>query len=406
MQISKYNLIAASLFIYSLYLKLNKLYLVEFKYDQQFGLSVLKSCSENNYFSYIKGSTGLPQGAFHYIFECLGGILGVESYIEIVIFDIILSQISLFFIYKIIAKNVSEITAVSSISLVLFNPYLIISARNISSAQHFEFFFLIYLYLFFNLNKLKYGVLKFSLYSSISLIIYFPVFIYFSTFLVVIYYLDKNRKTFQYIFGYFTGLVINFISYIPYILEYGIPSIRNASGSWGISSYWKIYLDILSSSSIQIKINNPIEFQYFVNEYPYINELFSLNKFILFGIMAYFIFVYIAKIYKNSIKIDLSLLTFISITLSGFVFTFLDRPLFAHYFFTIVILCYTTFLQNISKKVFILTICIVLNFSNILIYNNFISFVEANNGIPKSDYGIIYSECGCCVIDARQCRGQ
>lgn len=405
-KISRYDFITLILFFYSLYIKLNKLNLIEYKYDQQFGFSVLRNCSDNNYFSYIKGSTGIPQGALHYVFECLGGVFGINNFITLVKFDIVISQISLYLIYLLISKNINKFVAASSISLVLFNPYLLISTRNISSAQHFEFFFLIFLFLFFNLKNLKNGKLILSFFTSISFIIYFPLYIYFSSFLFVIFIMDKNRKTYQYIFGYLIGLIVNLLSYFPYFNEFGFPTTRNTTSSWGISSYWRIYLDIFSSSSLKIKINNPSDFNDFLDNYPHIDELFFINKIILFIMMTYFIFHYVLKIYKKSVKIDLSLLNFTAITLSGVIFLFLNRPLYAHYFFAIIILGYVTFIQVIPKKILVIIICMVLNFSNILIYNNFLMFVEENNGIQNSDYGKIYSECGCCVDDARTCRGQ
>ena len=172
----------------------------------------------------------------------------------------------------------------------------------------------------------------FSLFSSISLIVYFPVFIYFSTFLIVIYFLDKTRNTFQYIFGYLAGLVINFVSYFPYFNDYGIPTTRNTSSSWGISSYWEFILDILSSSSIMSK-NNPNDFENLLSTYPYFDALILINKIIVLGLLILFTVNYVKKILKHSIEIDIDLLTFISLTLSGVVFTLLDDPLCTLFFY-------------------------------------------------------------------------
>ena len=108
-------------------------------------------------------------------------------------------------------------------SLVLLNPYLIIATRNISSAEHYELYVLIYLYLFFNFKNIKHGVKLLSLFSSISLIIYFPMFIFLSTFLLVIIAMDRTRELKNYFFGYAAGLILNFLSYLPYINAYGVP---------------------------------------------------------------------------------------------------------------------------------------------------------------------------------------
>ena len=171
------------------------------------------------------------------------------------------------------------------------------------SAEHFEFFLLIYLYLFFNLKRFKYGMFLFSLFSSISLIVYFPVFIYFSTFLIVIYFLDKTRNTFQYIFGYLAGLVINFVSYFPYFNDYGIPTTRNTSSSWGISSYWRIYLDILSSSSITSKVNNPNDFENLLSTYPYFDALILINKIIVLGLLILLLSIMLKKFLNTLLRL-------------------------------------------------------------------------------------------------------
>ena len=61
----------------------------------------------------------------------------------------------------------------------------------------------------------------FSLFSSISLIVYFPVFIYFSNSNCYIF-LDKTRNTFQYIFGYLLVLllILLVIFHILMIMEF------------------------------------------------------------------------------------------------------------------------------------------------------------------------------------------
>lgn len=394
------------IFSFSLYLKLNNLNLVEYKFDQQFGFSVLSSCSENSYFSYINGSTGLPQGALHYIFECFAGVVGINDFINLVRFEILISQISLFFIYILISKNINKFIASCSISLVLLNPYLIVATRNISSAEHYEFFMLIYLYLFFNFMKIRNGKLLLGLYSSMTLIVYFPLFIFFTTFLLVINFKDKQKDLKKYISGYTIGLLINFLSYLPYIFENGIPTTRNTTSSWGLSSYWRIFLDIFSSSSLMSKINNPNDLNNLISEFSYFQKLLIVNRFVLFILFIFFILKYSQQLYKGSSKIDVDLITFTSLTFSGIVFTFLDRPLYAHYFFTIIIFGYISIFKFIEKKILVLTVCLILNISNIFLYTNFISFVESNNGIKNSDYGTVYIKCGCCVEDARICRGQ
>lgn len=405
-QKTKYDTLALLLFTVSSYFKLNNLSIIEYKFDQQFGFNVLKSCKDGNYFSYIDGSSGLPQGLLHYLFECIGGIFGISDYVNLVRFEIIISQISLFFIYILLSKHIGKFISLCSMSLVLLNPYLIIATRNISSAEHYELYILIYLYLFFNFKNIKHGVKLLSLFSSISLIIYFPMFIFLSTFLLVIIAMDKTRELKNYFFGYAAGLILNFLSYLPYINAYGVPSTRNTSTSWGITSYWRIYYDTFSSSSLLSKVNNQSDLSSLQFEFNYFDDLLLLNKILVLVLFFYFLFKYSRQLKRKSIEINIDLISFTSLTFSGIIFTLLDRPLYAHYFFTLIIFVYISIVRSVEKKILTILICLILNISNIFIYTSFISFVETNNGIQNSDYGTIYINCGCCVEDARVCRGQ
>ena len=104
-QKTKYDTLALLLFTVSSYFKLNNLSIIEYKFDQQFGFNVLKSCKDGNYFSYIDGSSGLPQGLLHYLFECIGGVFGISDYVNLVRFEIIISQIS-YFLFMFCFQNI------------------------------------------------------------------------------------------------------------------------------------------------------------------------------------------------------------------------------------------------------------------------------------------------------------
>lgn len=232
------------------------------------------------------------------------------------------------------------------------------------------------------------------------------MFIFLSTFLLVIIAMDKTRELKNYFFGYAAGLILNFLSYLPYINAYGVPSTRNTSTSWGITSYWRIYYDTFSSSSLLSKVNNQSDLSSLQFEFNYFDDLLLLNKILVLVLFFYFLFKYSRQLKRKSIEINIDLISFTSLTFSGIIFTLLDRPLYAHYFFTLIIFVYISIVRSVEKKILTILICLILNISNIFIYTSFISFVETNNGIQNSDYGTIYINCGCCVEDARVCRGQ
>lgn len=392
-------------FILSTYFKLNNLSNIEYKFDQQFGFNVLKNCSNGEFFSYIDGSTGLPQGLLHYFFECLGGVLGISSYLNLVRFEIILSQISLLLIYLLLAKNFSYLVAGACVSLVLLNPYLIIASRNISSAEHYEMYILIYIYLLINFKKNKNGGFLLAGFSSLALIIYFPMFIFFTSFLLVISLAETKKSKFKLCLGYGLGLLINFITYIPYFINNGIPITRNSSTSWGISSYWRTLFDTLSGSSIQTKVNNQNDFNNLLENFNFFDNLILFNKVIFMIMFSIYIIQLISKMRDREVR-NFDKLTLTSLTLTGVIFSILDRPLYAHYYFSVIIFIYLSLVIALRKKFLILFFCGFISFSNILLTHNFFQFINLNNGAINSDYGIIYSKCGCCVEDARVCRGQ
>ena len=62
--------------------------------------------------------------------------------------------------------------------------------------------------------------------------------------------------------------------------------------------------------------------------------------------------------------------------------------------------------NSIKQNLFIILIFSVLMCSNLYINHSFHEFIQVNSGAENSDYGKSYIVCGCCVEDARVCRGQ
>ena len=74
--------------VLSLFYKLTKLDFVEYKYDQQFAFSVVKNCQNGELFNYIQNSAGVPAGPLIYLYECVGGIVGISNYESLLIFGL------------------------------------------------------------------------------------------------------------------------------------------------------------------------------------------------------------------------------------------------------------------------------------------------------------------------------
>ena len=90
----------------------------------------------------------------------------------------------------------------------------------------------------------------------------------------------------------------------------------------------------------------------------------------------------------------------------GVIFTILNVPLYAHYLLTLTIFIFIYAFNSIKQNLFVILIFSVLMCSNVYINHSFHEFIQVNSGAENSDYGKSYNVCGCCVEDARVCRGQ
>ena len=195
------------------------------------------------------------------------------------------------------------------------------------------------------------------------------------------------------------------LSFIPYYQNQPIELPRARSGSWGLSSYWRILIDVLSGRSVKSKINNIGDYE-LLNQYFSKFELFINFNFVLILIILLFSFFHIIRnFYKKQIN-DFDILFIGSLVVSGIVFTILDIPLYAHYLLMSSIFVFISLFSFIKHKAIFILLISVLMVSNIYINYSFYEFIEINNGAQNSDYGKPYKDCGCCVEDARVCRGQ
>jgi len=173
-----------------------------------------------------------------------------------------------------------------------------------------------------------------------------------------------------------------------------------------LSSIKNLINNILFKFGYRIsKINNTGDYE-LLNQYFSQFDLFIYLNFVLILIVLLFSFLHVGRnLYKKHIN-DFDILFIGSLVVSGIVFTILDIPLYAHYLLVSSVFAYISLFKFIKfKSIFILLIT-VLMLSNIYINYSFYEFIEINGGAENSDYGKSYKDCGCCVEDARVCRGR
>ena len=139
----------------SLYFKLGDLDFVEYKYDQQFAFNVLNNCRNGEIFNYIDSSAGVPAGPLLYLYECVGGIFGITSYKNLLIFEILISHFLLLVLFYFLNSKVNNYSNLLIFSFLALNPYLIVIGRNPGVTAHYELFTVLFLYFFIYRNDKK-----------------------------------------------------------------------------------------------------------------------------------------------------------------------------------------------------------------------------------------------------------
>ena len=400
-----------SVFFISLYLKIRNIEFVEYKYDQYFGENVIQSCKikllnfSNLEFLFIRSSSGVPQGPFHFSLECISGILGINNYIDFLRIKIVFSQIIIFITIYLLRNYFSELELFTFLLLILFNPYLIISTRNTSIIYGYEFLLVIFLYLILNVNKTKKNTMVYGFFSFLTLVFYFPTFIFINSFNAVLFFRRYFKNLQDFIIGNLIGAVLSFLTYVPYILSNSQLNLNNGSKSWGLSSYWRITLHAISGDSLNFKINSQSDIDSLLAMYPNYLNLHRINYFLLTFLLILSL-IYFRKNYSFKSLDILDYIFFISMTFTGIFYTILDIPLYPHYFFFNIFFTTVFIVKNIHPKFLLLLISCVFVFNSIVIIQNFHSYIQEFNGAQTSDYGKSYNSCGCCTNEIKLCKGQ
>ena len=400
-----------SVFSVSLYQKIRNIEFVEYKYDQYFADNVIQNCNINllNFsnleFLYIRSSSGIPQGPFHFSLECIAGVLGVNDYTVFLRLKIVISQIIIFIIIYLLKDYLSEYEIFTLLLLILFNPYLIISSRNTSIAYGYEVLLFVFLYLILKVNDSKKNTMIYGGFSIFTLVFYFPTFIFINCINGVLFLRKYFKNTLYFIYGNLIGLFFAIIAYLPYLLSNPQLKLNNGSKSWGLSSHWRINLHAISGDSLNNKINSSNDIDSLLVLFPNYQNLHRVNYFLITFLLILSLINFFKKF--NFIQLNIfDYLFLISMTFTGIFYTLLDIPLYPHYFFFNVFFTIVFIVKNIQPKFLLFIVsCIFFITSNIII-QNFHSYIQENNGAQTSDYGKSYNTCGCCTDEIRQCKGQ
>ena len=400
-----------SVFSVSLYQKIRNIEFVEYKYDQYFADNVIQNCNINllNFsnleFLYIRSSSGIPQGPFHFSLECIAGILGVNDYTVFLRLKIVFSQIIIFIIIYLLKDYLSEYEIFTLLLLILFNPYLIISSRNTSIAYGYEVLLVVFLYLILKVNDSKKNTMIYGGFSIFTLVFYFPTFIFINCINGVLFLRKYFKNTPYFIYGNLIGLFFGIIAYLPYLLSNPQLKLNNGSKSWGLSSHWRINLHAISGDSLNNKINSSNDIDSLLTLFPNYQNLHRINYFLITFLLILSLINFFKKF--NFLQLNIfDYLFLISMTFTGIFYTLLDIPLYPHYFFLNIFFTIVFIVKNIQPKFLLFIVsCIFFITSNIII-QNFHSYIQENNGAQTSDYGKSYNTCGCCTDEIRQCKGQ
>ena len=180
---------------------------------------------------------------------------------------------------------------------------------------------------------------------------------------------------------------------------------RSRSGSWGLSSFWRILLDLKSGKSIVGKVGHVDDYALLNSYYPEFDLIVNINYFLVLAILVFSMRIFIKNLYKQNIS-DFDVLFVGCLVTSGIIFTIFDIPLYPHYLLSLIVFMYIYTFSNINKKSVAILLIIFFGLTNTYLTSSFLSFIEINNGAHRSDYGKVYNICGCCVEDVRECKGQ
>ena len=261
----------------SLLFKIRKLNFVEYKYDQQFAFNVVSNCQNGEIFNYIQNSAGVPAGPLIYLYECVGGLVGISNYQSLLIFEILISQLLLIFLFYSLKNYLNPYSNLLVFLAICLNPFLVLWTRNPGITAHFELFAVLFVYYYLNRNKKKSNYFLIGFLSSLSFAAYIPIFVISYSILFTLLLFRKINNLKLLIYGSLSGFLLSIMAFIPYYQNAPFEVPRSRSGSWGLSSYWRILIDVLSGRSIKSKINNPEDYELLNQNFSQFDFFVNLN---------------------------------------------------------------------------------------------------------------------------------
>ena len=392
---------------------------VEFKDVELREVVIAERCMDTPSVVFIKNeindsSVGIPQPPLINLSACIFGFL-FKSYdvVELMRFQIAFSLIGvlifLLLIYKVDSSNF--IIYYFAVVLSTTNVYQFIMGRGFQLFTHAEIFAAALIFFWYKRDSFKnsffYGFTSMML-GMIYLITFLWTFsITFTTyFYCLLFKKNQNFNT--------KGLALGMLSVVPYIMFVysGGEYIVRTSTSWGLTSYWRTLFSFTSGQSIYAKINHPNDLEVFLRGNIYIDYFINALQVLVIFSFLYFLINILYKIFKQKALTNIELLLVSLLLTYGFFLTLGNRPIYAHYFlmpFPVSGLLLPYVLQNLFNKdkyhLKLFIICFV-TLTNLVLTQETLKYLDANNGAHNSDYGKSYNICGCCTNVIKDCRGQ
>ena len=102
------------------------------------------------------------------------------------------------------------------------------------------------------------------------------------------------------------GTTLAFLSFVPYFLNNTLSGPRSRSGSWGLTSFWRILLDLQSGKSIIVKVQHVEDYALLNSYYQQFDAIIKINYFVIALILLFSIQHLVRNFYNQNITDFLS----------------------------------------------------------------------------------------------------
>lgn len=373
--------------------------LIEFKYDEAWGMYMIDAFYRQPYFAQYSAPSSIGIHNFPFALYLLILIsIPVRNPQYLTFMIALLNTVFIVFLYLFVRKYYGNFVAVLASLIMAFSPYSILFSRKIWSPD-FLIFFLIPFYYFIHkiiIDKKEKTILPATIFLLLIIQIHFSG-IYLALTTLIIFFILKIKINFKYLI---LGVLIGCIPAIPYF-TYNLFSNPFCPDCSAFFSYQKTVrtfdfqnlirpLQTVNGSIVRISFET--DYQTFLNQFPIIKSIHYI--FMVEFLIPLFAIFYILK-YKRQYLFLLLYASIIPIT-----YFITKTPSYEYYFLIIapiIAIIYALsfyFLWDFLKKrflkslVFILFICFIT--ANILYEVNFYKFLSIKKNIARP-YGPIFS---------------